>query len=163
MKCSNEHKIMKARELQREKLVSLQVVDFSLVIAIFHLISRVFRPFLSHKGLVSRRLGRKQGLFISMAGNANGESRQKAAKQIVSRQAGGDFDELSRGACTLFECGVRNSEILASSVEPCGARNGQRLVTSSPTISKGGWWRRLPVEKAGVEGRIRHLLHAKTQ
>jgi len=51
--------------LQSERNLSLQVIDFSPVITIFHLISSFFTPFLSRKGLVSRRLGKKHGLFES--------------------------------------------------------------------------------------------------
>jgi hypothetical protein len=61
-----------------------EAVDFSPVTAIFHLISRVFRPFLSHKELVSRRLGRKRGLF-----KTGREERFKMQAQRVSREADG--------------------------------------------------------------------------
>jgi hypothetical protein len=88
-----------------------QVADFSPVVTIFQLISRFFTPFLSQKGLVSRRLCKKQGLFKSKAGIAMHELTQRrkgaetqAGKEIVSRQAG--------GACThsIAEFEMRSSE-----------------------------------------------------
>jgi hypothetical protein len=49
---------------------SLQVADFSQVINIFQLFSRFFTPFLSCKGLVSRRLRQNGGLIKSQIKNA---------------------------------------------------------------------------------------------
>ena len=47
--------------------MSLQDADFSPVMAIFHLFSRLYTPFLSRKNLISRRLRRKRGLIESDA------------------------------------------------------------------------------------------------
>jgi hypothetical protein len=58
-------KSMDFRQLSSEEIMSLQVVDFSRVITIFHLISRVFKVFFSHNGLVFRVLGKEQGLVVS--------------------------------------------------------------------------------------------------
>lgn len=58
-------KSMDFRQLSSEKIMSLQVVDFSRVITIFHLISRVFKVFFSHNGLVFSVLGKEQGLVVS--------------------------------------------------------------------------------------------------
>jgi hypothetical protein len=46
-------------------LMSLQVADFSPVITNFHDFSAFFTPFLSHKGLISRRLQQNGGLIKS--------------------------------------------------------------------------------------------------
>jgi hypothetical protein len=53
---------MISRELHPKIGVHLQVIELLQVTSIFHLISRVFRPFLSQRLLISRRLQRKQGL-----------------------------------------------------------------------------------------------------
>src|SRR5580700_2879973 len=54
--------------LQFENNVPAQVIDFSPVTIIFRQISVYFRVFLTHKGLVSRRLRKIRGLFESAAG-----------------------------------------------------------------------------------------------
>jgi hypothetical protein len=74
------HKLFMIRLLHAKNRVPMQVVDFSPVTNIFHLISSFFTPFFSQKGLISRRLRIKQGLI----------------------EAGGDFVELNRVACTPF-------------------------------------------------------------
>jgi hypothetical protein len=49
----------------RAPLRSLQVFDFSPVITNFHDFSAFFTPFLTHKGLISRRLRQNAGLIKS--------------------------------------------------------------------------------------------------
>jgi hypothetical protein len=56
----------RARRVAQISRRGIQSIDFSPVISILHLFSRVFRPFLSHKGLVSSRLQQKHG-FIKFA------------------------------------------------------------------------------------------------
>jgi hypothetical protein len=66
--------------------VSVQAYDFSPVMAFFHLISRVFTPFLSHKGLVSRRLGRISGIKDF----GDGKQAQPAPLQVRNSECGAD-------------------------------------------------------------------------
>jgi len=72
--------MMMASRLQCENMMPVQVVDFSQLTSIFRLISPFFTPFLSHKGLVSRRLGRKQALF-----EAGGACTQSLGEQTARR------------------------------------------------------------------------------
>jgi hypothetical protein len=70
---------MISRELHPKSKVPLQVLDFSSVVWIFHLISRVFIPVLSQKALISSWLQRKHGLNDS----------RKATEKTVLPESGG--------------------------------------------------------------------------
>src|SRR5580698_9357865 len=72
---------MISKELHPKINAHLQVIGFSPVIDISRLISRVFRPFLSQRRLIFRRLQRKRGLNDS----------RKAAKKAVLPQIDGSF------------------------------------------------------------------------
>jgi hypothetical protein len=68
-------------DAQFENKEPMQVVDYLPVNSIFRLISSFLASFLSHKDLVSRRLGMKQGL-IEFAGKFAGFESSKDAERI---------------------------------------------------------------------------------
>ena len=67
-------------DAQFENKAPVQVVDYLSVTAVFRLISSFFTPFLSHKDLVSRRLGMKQGLIEFAEEIAEFESSKNAER-----------------------------------------------------------------------------------
>ena len=80
-----------------EYKATLQVIYYSTVTAILHLISSFFSPFLSHKHLVSRRLRIKHGLFEFAEEIAEFESSKNAERiPIISCEAGGACTHLER-------------------------------------------------------------------
>jgi hypothetical protein len=90
-------------DLYCENKVFVQVVDFSMVSSVFHVISRFFDPFLSWKGLVSRGLRINQGLFEF---KCRGEKlvfrdfdvgRETRIAQIIAKAGGGCIHEERRG------------------------------------------------------------------
>jgi hypothetical protein len=70
-----------ARSLQSDQTLPVQVADFSTVTAIFQHFSRVFTPFLSHKGLVSRRLWNNHGLIESREKEKNASKDKSTANE----------------------------------------------------------------------------------
>ena len=126
----------------------LQVVDFSSVAAIFRLISRVFRLFLSYKRLISRRLRQKQGLFKSTAGIAMHElTQRRKGAETQSRSAG--LFLLKDERCAKTGCLWRD------------APGDPRDAGATHEMAAAGvyWFAEAAVAggKGGVEGRIRRV------
>jgi hypothetical protein len=132
----------------------MQDIDFSPVTTIFHLISRVFRAFLSHRGLVSRRLCKKQGLFKSTAGIAMHElTQRRKGAETQSRSAG--LFLLKDERCAKTGCLWRD------------APGDPRDAGATHEMAAAGvyWFAEAAVAggKGGAEGRTRRLGHDKTQ
>jgi hypothetical protein len=95
--------------LQFKNKASVQVIDLRWVTVIFHQISQFFRAFLSHKGLVSRRLREIQGLFEFAAGIAECELTQsRRGGEAQSERSGLFLAKVLRagkagGACTHMD------------------------------------------------------------
>ena len=116
----------------------IQVADFSPVTAIFHLISWFFMAFLSHRGLVSRGLRRKRGLFksaVEMPKTSQGEKRE--SRLFLAKQAE-PAPDLNAG------CGIRRVQRARSSRAEHGMvrDSSPRLLLFQRTAGGGGGCRR---------------------
>jgi hypothetical protein len=86
--------------LRFENKMPMQVIDFPWVTTIFRQISRYLRVFLTHKGLVSRRLRKKPGLFEFAEEIAELESTQKCRADSDYFRTGNRLEENQKWLAT---------------------------------------------------------------